>query len=270
MTSSKKTRDATETSDATWAGGMSSQALELLRDELLAMDPARIIPINVDLPAAAMTVLTTLAEVRSYQPALNEIFGADKTRCIDRLELVARAALGAHARWSVRPRDKDMRSLVRKLSKARDVLVAEVRPLILHGVIQPSAVDELVGGQRFDSLCLDVLQLVSIFQGQWVAVRPVSGLDEAYLARAENLADELVLALSERRQPPLSPEADLRNRAFSLMAHTYDDVRRLITYLRWKKGDQDVIAPSLWTRSSTARRGRAPRAKRTRTKQRPR
>jgi hypothetical protein len=38
----------------------------------------------------------------------------------------------------------------------------------------------------------------------------------------------------------------LRQRAFTLFATTYDEVRRAVSYLRWHDGDGDDIAPSLF------------------------
>lgn len=242
-------------------GGRTSQALALLRPELLAMEPALILPVNLDVPAAAMTVLGSLELVRSFEPALTGIFGADATRPIERLELLALAALGAHAQWRMVDAGRNVRLQVRELTGIRDVLRAEAGALILHRVIAAGVIDELVGGKRSEDLCLDVLQLVSVFQRHWDVIEGGSGVGRLSLVRAENLADELLLALAERGQRQLSPAADLRNRAFSLMVHTYDDVQRLITFLRWKERDYEAIAPSLW-----AKRAARPRPQRKRTK----
>ena len=38
---------------------------------------------------------------------------------------------------------------------------------------------------------------------------------------------------------------ELRKRTASLLASRYDEVRRVLTFLRWKEGDADRIAPSL-------------------------
>ena len=50
---------------------------------------------------------------------------------------------------------------------------------------------------------------------------------------------------------------DQRARAFSLLAAAYDGARRALTYLRWKVGDADTIAPSL----TRKRPGRKPGSK---------
>jgi hypothetical protein len=38
---------------------------------------------------------------------------------------------------------------------------------------------------------------------------------------------------------------DQRNRAYVLLTGAYDDCRQALTYVRWKHGDADTIAPPL-------------------------
>lgn len=40
--------------------------------------------------------------------------------------------------------------------------------------------------------------------------------------------------------------ADARQRTFTLLVRSYDQIRRALSYLRWNEGDVDRIAPSLW------------------------
>ena len=49
-----------------------------------------------------------------------------------------------------------------------------------------------------------------------------------------------------RDQGSDSPSADLRQRAHTLLVTTYDQVRRMLTFLRWAEGDVERIAPSFW------------------------
>ena len=56
---------------------------------------------------------------------------------------------------------------------------------------------------------------------------------------------------AERRNggPAATAAAALdRQRAFTLFARRYDELRRVVTYLRWHQGDADRIAPSLYRR----------------------
>jgi hypothetical protein len=228
------------------AGMTPSQALELLEDELLAIDPKTLVFMNLDVPAAAMTVLGALEVLESCRPALVELCGEEKVRSLDRLELIARATLHAHARYRVVETGTQLAPLLKELTKMRDVLLAEARALVAREVIEPGLMGELTGVHGHRNLCVDVLQLVSLFQTNWDAVRGACGVTEADLARAESLADRLARMIGQREQGAQSPATDLRRRAFTLLVQTYEETRRLVSYLRWYEGDAERIAPSLW------------------------
>ena len=54
----------------------------------------------------------------------------------------------------------------------------------------------------------------------------------------------------------LSSATENRLRAFTLLVRSYDAVRRAIAYLRWRQGDSDHFAPSLW--AGRGGRGKSP------------
>ncbi len=122
-----------------------------------------------------------------------------------------------------------------------------------HFLSCPSSADwhhlligELTGVHGHKNLVLDTLQLVSVFRSQWEVVKDESSITARFLGRTQVLAEELAIAVGEREKPRQSPAGEIRHRALSLLVHTYDDVRRIVTYLRWKEGDYDRITPSLF------------------------
>lgn len=42
-----------------------------------------------------------------------------------------------------------------------------------------------------------------------------------------------------------APTVDLRARALARLARSYDQLRRMTSYLRWEQGDADLLAPAL-------------------------
>lgn len=44
-----------------------------------------------------------------------------------------------------------------------------------------------------------------------------------------------------------APTADLRARALARLVRSYDQLRRMVSYLRWEQGDADLLAPPLVT-----------------------
>lgn len=70
----------------------------------------------------------------------------------------------------------------------------------------------------------------------------------ADLENAAKLAATFANALGEREKGPASTSdsSELRIRAYTQMVITWDEIRRVITFLRWHQGDVDAVAPSLW------------------------
>lgn len=232
-----------------------SQALELVRAELLAMDPRTLLPVNLDVGACALSVLGSLKYIREHRDLVVEIFG-ERGRAIDRLEVVAQAALSAHASYLAAESGKNIQPLVDELTDVRDALVAELKSLIARKLVDRGVLGALSGLVGFKNLCIDSLQLVSIFQTYWPAIEAHTWVRHADFAKAETLADQLIRAIAVREEAGRAAAADLRQRAYTLLLQTYDDVRQSITYVRWKRGDYDLIAPSLWANRGGRRRQR--------------
>jgi hypothetical protein len=49
-----------------------------------------------------------------------------------------------------------------------------------------------------------------------------------------------------RQSTQVADAADQRQRAYTLLLKTYDQVRRVVTFLRWESEDAEKFAPSLW------------------------
>lgn len=229
-------------------------ALDLVREELLGMDPSTLLPINVDIVAAATLVLGVVEELPSYREGLLEIFEPEWLRPLDRLELLAHAALQAHARHRACEAPANLTPLVRELTKLREVLAAEVRSLVVRDVLDGEVIGALTGLHGPKNLCVDVLQLVAVFRTNWPTLEGKTGVTPDHVERADVLCARLAKAIGKREQAGLSAAADLRNRAFTLLSRTYDDARRLLTFLRWREGDHDEIAPTFWSGRQTKRR----------------
>lgn len=235
----------------------SSESLDAVRDELLALDAGSLIAVNVDVAAAALVVIGAVPEIQKHRAALVDLCGEERTQVIDRLELVARAALQAHADFRMVATGVDVQPLSVQLVRVRDALLAEVRSLIARDVLPAHVAKEVVLGSGYKNQCVDVLQLVSAMRANWGVVEPETRITIDYLKNAEGLANELVTAVGMREQPTRSPAADIRDRAFTLLAKTYDAARRMISYLRWEQGDGDRIAPGFGN-SRWGRRRKAP------------
>jgi hypothetical protein len=93
------------------------------------------------------------------------------------------------------------------------------------------------------------MALASILRDNWDKVSTKTAITLADLDQAELIGDQLVNAVGLREETPASvAEISLqRQRNFTLFLKAYDEVRRAISFLRWKEDDVERIAPSLYS-----------------------
>lgn len=235
-----------------------TRALDAVRGDLARIPAEELAPVTLDLRAAVVTVLGALPEIRRHRPALAALCGEAQAREVDRLETVAQAAAQAHA-LALLGTGESTGPLSEAVVEARTGLLTDAQALVNRKLLEPSALGGLRGIVGFKSQCFDVLQLVALFRGSWEAVKAHTPVVLADLDRAEALANRLAMADGHRARAEAgtTAAADLRNRAFKHLLDTYDEVRRMVTYLRWRAGDADRIAPSLWAGRRGRRKARA-------------
>lgn len=231
--------------------------LDGLRAELLALDPGKLVPVNVDATAAAMALLAAVPGIRKHRAELIALLGEGPVRPIDRLETLACAVLQSHAQHRAEPTSSPLPKLATRARKWRSRLYSEMALLVARGLVPFQLPTQIGGASSYEDLSFSLLQLVAALRQRWSAIEGSTGVDLAELDEAERAANELVstLAIVERGAP--SAALDLHRRAFTLMSTTYDQVRRLMVFLRWTEGDAAEIAPALLDH----RRGRVRRPK---------
>ena len=231
-----------------------TEALELLRPALMAAP--RCAPARANLPESAYLVLSLLPELSRLRPTLAAMCGQERAAVLDQLAPCALAVLGASAAWTASSPPETPKETAKVLQRLRALLLQEARLQLTRGAVSPGALAQLRGTSGYGDLCLDALQLVMIL----TPIAATSGLllaTAADLRRAETLVDRLTKLTGEQARGTIDPAADLCDRAFHLLATTYDEVRRMVSYVRWHERDVDTLCPSLWaqTRKNRARNG---------------
>jgi hypothetical protein len=104
--------------------------------------------------------------------------------------------------------------------------------------------------------------LVNVFKASWAQIQGKCAVTESELARGGKLVAWLMEVVGLREQGPAerAKSTDMRVRAFTLFTRTYDDARRAVGFLRWKRADVDDIIPSLYAGRSNGRTGTAKKA----------
>jgi hypothetical protein len=100
----------------------------------------------------------------------------------------------------------------------------------------------------FRNISTDVFHLVEAIRARWTDIESKTAITQQELDRAERLQQRLnrLLGLKDQQTPNINAASEQRRRALTLLLRAYDEVRRAITYLRWKTNDIDDIAPSLF------------------------
>jgi hypothetical protein len=232
-------------------------AYERVLPEMRALSPGELIPINLDIPSMVTTTLGALPEIRALREEIARNLQTFDLVAFDKMEDYALALKSAHGRYlsSLVPSD-ELKALVEEATNVRETLVLDATALARRGILDSSQLRELRGPVGYKNLATDLETLANALRGSWAKVQGQSAVTLVELTRASNLSTELLRMVGLKEQGPGATQvvSDLRVRAFTLLARTYDASRSAVMYLRWKFNDVDSIAPSLYAGRSNGRR----------------
>lgn len=242
-----------DVNDETLAG----ETFARLLPELQALSLDELEVINLDVPSAVATTLGALPEIHALRAQITEQLPKFDLVALDKLEDYALALNYAHAQYltATKPAD-DLDPISTEAATLRETLFVDATALAHRGFLDGNRLKELNGPNGYKNLATDLLMLASVLRESWAQIQGRSGVQLAELDRAEKLGQRLMRIVGLREQGPatVATASDVRLRVFTLLARTYDDARRATTYLRWKFGDIDRIAPSLYAGRSNGRK----------------
>ena len=147
----------------------------------------------------------------------------------------------------------------------RETFVTDLNALVRRGLVGSDRVGELKVPNGYRAVADDLFSLVNILRSSWDAIQGKTAISEEELTEAELLASRLIDTVGQRDEAPqtIAEAALRRQRAYTLLMNAYDDVRRVVIFVRWHEGDADEVAPSLYAGRSNGKRkqeGEAPAA----------
>ncbi len=234
-------------------------ALDAVREEALALDPAALRPVKGDIPSATITVRGALPTLQRLRPAVVAAFRELDLGAYDRLGLYTRALTQANGEYlATARRAAEVPPLLAELKKIRTTLLTDMQAAVRRALIDKSHLDNLRGANGAKNPATDVITLCALVRKQWPALTGRTGIDLGEIDRAEQLAEALqaALARAEHSDSAKVAAADLRQRVYTLFFNAYDEARRAIAFLRWREGDAHEIAPSLMALRSKASRAK--------------
>lgn len=230
------------------APGDAEAALAQAQAELEALTEDSLLVVNVDVPVVCTRVLAVLPGLRACQPQFYSLPDFDR-RKYDGLRTYTLAVLMAHARY-VHSREERPAptALAQRCSDTLDVLLRAGHALSDAGLLPAEPLQTYRKQPGYRPLAVDTLALVAQLRERWTAISARTALTRAQLDAADLDARKLLEALGERDafEREASRATVLRQRAFTLFARAYEEVRRGALYLRWYHGDADKLAPSLY------------------------
>ncbi len=232
-------------------------ALDQLRDELNAMPEDMVLRDSRASPDAAAAIAeAAAAKLAPYRAELVDRFGPESGERLDKLPVCARATTQASVEARVMSPTTNLSDRHDELRQQYEVVSTELESLVNRKVLPPSVLNETRDIQGYDALMKSTRAAVLIARTHWSQVEGKTQLTPAILDAATAAVDGLYRAMLDRDHGvSRSPAIELRTRALSMLLHTYDEVRREVTYLRWHQGDYDTLAPSPFTRLGRSRAG---------------
>jgi hypothetical protein len=223
-------------------------AYERVLPTLSKMRKRSLLPVNVDPITAASTIRAALPNVKALLELIkNELPSFDPT-LIEKLDQYTLALIHAQRRCicAKQPPER-MKELIEQVRDIREQLQSDISCLAKRGLVKDYRRSALRASTSYRNLASDVLTLAELFRKNWAKVSRRSAVTVEELNQAEALANDLIVILGLRdRSPEVVADAALeRQRIYTLCHTTYDQVRKVITFVRWEHGDANKLAPSL-------------------------
>jgi hypothetical protein len=233
---------------------------EKMRPRFEAIEAGAMVPMTHDIPSMVATVLGAVVNIGTLRPAIAALPNTD-VACFDELEDCARALIHANMLYQL------------AMKPSEPVAVMADRAVQLRATLYSDAVAlenrELLGGDELTNyrgtpgykvIAADLVLLAGLLRRAWPAIEGKTAIRESDLADANTIANTLLTAVGVRERAPalIAETSQTRLVAYNLLLQRYDDVRRAISYLRWREDDVDDFAPSLYAGRNNGNHRRRP------------
>jgi hypothetical protein len=201
----------------------------------------------LDPTAAAVIAEASANKLQAHRGEVVAQFGEAAGAKIDELTPVARATLQADIEYAGTATTTDIVALSEPVRSDYQLLITDSDSLANRKLLDPKRLESARDIQGYSALIHSVLVLVFVLREQWPQIEDHTPLTAADLDRAATNAQHMQVALGNRdNNVNRAPAAELRLRALSRLIHLYEEIRRMMSFLRWYEDDVDTIVPSLW------------------------
>jgi hypothetical protein len=223
-----------------------------------ALHPDALDIVNLDIPTAVTTALGIAPEVASLKDRIAKECPLFDTDPILNLDAYAMALSHAHTLFLMASQPSDeLAPLVEEGTKLRETLLRDASALVQRQLLNGQQIKDLKGPVGYKNLAFDLQILATLFGENMTNVQGKCATQPAEVHRANEIAASVLRTVGMREQGPASIAAtsDIRARAFTLFSNAYDQVMRVVSYLRWNEDDVDSIVPSLYAGRGGRKKG---------------
>jgi hypothetical protein len=210
-------------------------------------------PLNLDIPRAVAVVLGAEPRVRSLLPVMEATLKAPPKAAIESLRQTALGAWYAHLVAMPGKSGGSEKELLERATPLRAKLLKAADALADAELVDATAVARIREGSGNIDKANDLVALAALFSQSWDVIHDKTAITREQVDEAALLGPNLLLALAEEPLPKSDNASDTRQRAFSHLVTTYDEIRRAVTFVRWAEGDADTYAPSLYAKTRKRR-----------------
>jgi len=232
-----------------------------LLPEVQAIEADDLVAIGVDVKSVTATVLAALKEIRKLSTEIVRAEPRWDAAALDKLQKAAYALNWANAQYLAAGQPaNDLLAMVDEGMKLRDRLILDARTLASRGLVDSTRLDNVQLGVGYKNLSADLLVLATVLRDAWPVIQGKCATEKAELDRAAQLGQLIIGVVGEREKAAsgATTASDVRARVFTLVVKMYDDLRRVITFLRWKGEEAERLAPSLYANRGGRRRSDVP------------
>lgn len=221
--------------------------IALARKEAEKIPDSELVAIRADLIGAGSTAMGALPAIERHRAAIVATFGGEGTDALAAVQPAAQAAMLAQGEY-LAASDPDLEVDAKALRAKKELFETVAGASKKRAIVDKKQLTRLVGGQAYDDLVGDCLALVSWFDAHRDVISEHSKVTRDDLAAFRADAFRFVQRVAERDgvRAGTDPVAIARTRAFTYLVRVWDQVRKLVTFVRWHEGDADLIAPSFY------------------------
>lgn len=229
------------------APALAMNALEKLMGAITAHVPKESFRIGFDIPRAVALTMAAQSRLASLRPTVVQYAPMMDMNYYDQLSDYASAAWYAHL--AAMPKSTStIDALKAECWELRLDMLSSADPLVRKGYFSAASVDAIRAGSGNLDTANDVVALSALFASKWNLIQNKTPVEWSQVQRAAVAGPELIVALGEKLGFGNTPSeaSKLRLKAASLFKVVYDEVDRVLHYVRWYEDDVRAYLPGLF------------------------